>query len=116
MGYVLLVGALVFNACANILMKVGASRFAGLRNTGVSAAVLHNWPLLLGIFLFALNVVLYALALSRIPLSIGYPIMAVGGLAIITTVSALYLGETITLVQLTGLLLLAGGIVLVAYK
>lgn len=116
MGYVFLALAFVFNAAANILIKIGSAQFAALRESGIVQAVAYNWALLAGLALFACNVVLYALALSRIPLSVGYPLMTAGGLAIITLVSVLYLRESITALQLCGLLLLAAGIVLVAYK
>jgi multidrug transporter EmrE-like cation transporter len=116
MGYVLLALALVFNACANILLKMGSAQFALVSETGLVRAVLTNYALVGGCVLFALNVVLYALALSRIPLSVGYPIMTAGALVIITAVSVLYLRESLTMVQMAGLLLLLSGIVLVTYK
>lgn len=115
MGYLLLILALVFNACANVLIKIGSVQFAGIGDNFMRATI-GNWAFMAGLVLFGLNVVLYALALSRIPLSIGYPIMTVGGLAIITLASVLYLNESVTLVQLLGLLMLALGIVLVTYK
>ncbi len=115
MGYLLLVLALVFNACANVLIKIGSVQFAGIGDNFIRATI-GNGAFMAGLALFGLNVVLYALALSRIPLSIGYPIMTVGGLTIITIASVFYLHESITFVQLIGLLFLALGIVLVTYK
>lgn len=116
MGYLFLITALVFNACANVLLKLGAAQFVSVRETGVVRAVLENYFLLGGLLLFALNVLFYVLALSRISLSVGYPIMVAGSLLFITFVSLLYLNETLSLVQMFGLLLLLVGIVLVAYR
>lgn len=115
MGYVFLAFALVFNACANVLIKMGSIQFALWQDNFVRATV-GNWAFVAGLVLFALNVVLYALALSRIPLSVGYPIMTAGGIMIITLVSALYMRETVSLYQGLGLLMLMGGLILVVQR
>lgn len=116
MGYLFLALALVLNAGANILLKIGSAQFAGWHDTGIVRAAFTNPALLAGVGLFALNVILYALALSRIPLSVGYPVMVVGGLVIVTLASVLYLRESISLLQSIGLALLVVGVVLVAYR
>lgn len=116
MGYAFLAVALVFNACANMLIKTGAADFASLRTAGLAHAVFANYALMGGLVLFALNVVFYALALSRIPLSVGYPVMTAGGLLIITAFSALYLRESVGMLQMFGILLLIIGIVFVVQQ
>ncbi|MCC7500662.1 hypothetical protein IT396_02570 [Candidatus Nomurabacteria bacterium] len=116
MGYILLILALLFNALANIALKLGAAQFAALRETGIMRAVFENPYLLGGVALFACNVVLYALALSRIPLSVGYPIMVAGGIVIVTLASVLYMRETIGISHFLGLGFLLIGIVLISYK
>lgn len=115
MGYALLILALIFNACANVLIKMGSVQFAGIGDN-FWRATLGNWAFMTGLVLFALNVVLYALALSRIPLSIGYPIMTAGGIIIVTLVSVLYLREAVNMYQLAGLLMLMGGLILVVQR
>lgn len=116
MGYVLLGIALVLNATANVALKLGSTQFAAWHDVGVVRAVLGNYALMAGVVLFACNVVFYALALSRIPLSVGYPIMVGGALIIVVLISVLYLRESVTLVQMLGLCLLVAGMVLVSYK
>jgi multidrug transporter EmrE-like cation transporter len=66
--------------------------------------------------LFALNVGFYVLALTRLNLSVAYPIMMAGGVVIIIAVSVLLLHETLTTRQAVGLFLLIAGIVLVAER
>ena len=112
MGYVFLTIALVLNAGANILLKFGSQQFAVLREVGIVRAVVENYFLLGGLALFALNVLFYTLALSRIPLSLAYPAMVIGGLLIVTTGSVLYLGESLTLLQAGGLSLIILGVIL----
>ena len=108
--------ALVCNALANFLLKLGSSDFAAIRTEGLVRGVLTNYALLCGLALFACNVVFYALALSKIPLSVGYPIMTPGGLIILTTISALYLREAVGLWQMVGIGCIIMGIVLVVQK
>ena len=119
MGYVLLVVALLFNASANILLKMGARELGGLDFKQMNIAELipklaTNYFLIFGLTLFALNVVFYFGALSRVNLSIGYPIMTVGGLMIITIFSTLFLKESLTWLQYSGLFLIGLGIIFLA--
>jgi len=116
MGYVFLTLALVLNAVANILMKVGSGNLHYFTEYGIIEGLLKNYVLIIGIILFALNVMFYVLALSKINLSIGYPVMTSGGLVIISAVSYFFLKEAITPYQLFGLLLIFAGILFVTIK
>ena len=88
----------------------------GLEAPDLAGRLITNYYLLAGLSLFALNVVFYLLALTRLNLSIAYPIMMAGGVVIIVAVSVLLLQEALTLRQAVGLLLLIVGIVLVAER
>jgi small multidrug resistance pump len=113
MGYLLLTLALILNAVANLLLKIGAERLAPLDAPGFAGRMLTNFHLLAGIALFALNVVFYAAALTRLNLSVAYPVMTAGGILIVVSASFFFLKEPVTLVQFAGLLLLVAGILLV---
>ncbi len=116
MGYLFLVLALLLNATANVLLKIGATRLGPLEGPGLLARVAGDVYLLGGVLLFALNVVFYAAALTRLDLSVAYPIMVAGGIVIVVSVSALVLRESVTLVQSLGLMLLVIGIALVGQR
>jgi multidrug transporter EmrE-like cation transporter len=116
MGYLFLILALVLNATANLLMKVGADRLATSGEGGMLRGLLTNYHLLAGLSLFALNVVFYVAALTRLNLSIAYPIMMAGGVLIAVSVSLVYLDEVLSWSQGIGMLLLVAGIALVACK
>ena len=114
--------ALVLNASANLMMKVGAKRF-GESGIGLDqgfgrlvSSVLQNWVLILGLCCFATNVIFYAYALSgpKMKISIAYPIMVGGGFAIIAVVAWKLLGETMSPVQWVGVGMIMMGLVLVA--
>jgi multidrug transporter EmrE-like cation transporter len=116
MGYLFLALALVLNATANVLLKIGAARLGGLDEPNLAGRLITNYHLLAGLSLFALNVVFYVLALARLNLSVAYPIMMAGGVVIIVASSVLLLHEALTTRQTIGLFLLIVGIVLVAQR
>ena len=119
MGPFFLITALVLNALANISMKLGAQKLIfepSLKSTELIKLLVTNYFLWLGIGMFGLNVVFYIVALSKMNLSIAYPIMTAGGFLIITAFSFFYLKEPLTSLQLLGIILLSIGITLVAYK
>ena len=116
MGIALLIASLIMNSTANVLIKIGSANMSYLKTYGPILGLIKNWPFTLGVALFGINVFVYALALSKIPLSIAYPVLSVGGLIIITAISALYFKETLNTVQMVGMLLLIIGIVLIAQK
>ncbi len=112
---VFLAVAVVFNGVANVLMKLGmkdAPQVAGA--SGLIRHYLHSWPVMLGLFLFALNVLAYTQALTKIPLSVAYPIMVSLTGVIVIASSAVLFKEEITLVQWVGFALIVGGVICVA--
>ena len=115
MGYLFLSLALILNASANVLLKIGAARLGGIE-PGLLGRLVTNWQLLAGLALFALNVVFYIAALTRLNLSLAYPIMVAGGIVIVVSVSTLLLRETVTAPQMIGVLLLVLGIVLTTHR
>lgn len=113
-----LIFALTANAAANLLIRAGMR--ARAVDLGAPAAALRQivWnPLVIaGIALFALNVLSYAYVLSRIPVSTAYPIMTAGGFLIVVVASLLWLGESLDLLQILGILLIVAGVALVASR
>jgi len=118
-GWLPLLVALTLNAAANVLMKVGARLSVQLpAEAGVVAKVANflNGATLLGILLFAANVLAYRKALDHLSISVAYPIMVSVGLILVTFAAwALpLLDERITWPQLAGMALIAAGVWLVA--
>lgn len=114
-GFVLLGLAVVFNGVANVLMKQGMT--GATPGAGPAAMIRHyltSWPLILGLVLFAINIVAYTQALARLPLSIAYPIMvALTGLIVISG-SHLLFKESIGWCQWIGYALIIAGVIFVA--
>ena len=113
-----LVIALVLNAGANVLMKVGANSAGPLSDNASPWARVANFlnaATILAIFLFAANVLAYRKALDNLSVSVAYPIMVSTGMIIITIVAATpLLGERIAFWQVVGMVLIALGVWLVS--
>lgn len=99
---VYLVIAFTLNAVANVLLKIGAQKGLSYKGLGFAEMIVQNvWPLL-GVLLFALNVIFYFLALREIPLSTAYPTMVIMSFLIINSVAYFYLAEPINGFQWLG--------------
>lgn len=113
MAYLFLILAFVFNSMASLLLKSAAS--LGVVGTPLSpiAFIEGNWKLLLGLFLFASNVILYFLAIRTLPLSVAYPVMAVMTFLIVNISAVYFFDERIVPMQVVGYIGIIVGIVLV---
>lgn len=112
MQYVFLALAFVCNAGANVLLKLAANQgftFGGLLRGQWGLQTLTAGS---AIFLFGLNLCFYLVALEKIPLSIGYPIM-IGMTFVITIVASMFLGEKVGYVHAAGMALIFAGIILI---
>jgi len=119
-----LIVALVLNAGANLLMKVGmksVQESGGILRDGLFPAaktVLTSATLMTGLICFGVNAAfyMYALQSKALKISIAYPIMVGGGFAVIAVCARFHpaLSERITLGQTVGVLLVFLGILLIA--
>jgi len=115
MTYVIFTIAIILNAVANILMKVGAEKTK--ETSGIVELVLSmitNPVTILAVFCFAAALGAYNYVLMKTNLSIAYPIMTSVGYVIVLLASWLFLKETLTILQLTGMLLIITGVWMVA--
>ncbi len=109
-----LIGAISASQIGQVLLKAGAT---GLPETGNALgsllAQLLRWPTIVGLGFYAGGVLLYMVALRRIPMSVALPCTAVSFIAA-TVVGALAFGERIGERHVMGLGLICAGVVLLA--
>ena len=82
--------ALVLNATANLMIRAGAKEIAAKCSgvtavpllTALKAGMVNPW-IISGVVCFALNLAAYSYALTKLPVSMAYPIMVSVGYAII---------------------------------
>lgn len=97
---------------------------SGMAATGVEVAlqprallelvgtVLGSWRLLLGFLSFGTSSLFWLVALSRVPLSVAYPVVSLSYVIILGS-SIVLLGERPTMTTWTGALLVMGGVALI---
>jgi len=114
--YIILALAIFLNALANILMKVGMMRQgeSGGNLLLMAKKALVNPVLFAGVISFALGLVAYSYVLSKINLSIAYPVMTSLGYVIVIIASWMFLKEHITFVQVIGFAFIITGVWMVA--
>ncbi len=109
--FVLLGVALLLNASANVLIKVGMrSSSQAPEGAGLVERYLLNGYLWAGVTCFGIALVFYAWTLLKMPLSLAYPIMTTLGFAIVLGASAIFFGERLNGIQYAGLGLILVGV------
>jgi small multidrug resistance pump len=110
---IVLVCAIVFNAAANILLKLGMKNAGSLAGLGIVRMVtiaVTNVYVWLGLASFGIAFILYSVVLSRMKLSIAYPIMTSCGYVIVVGAALLLFGEQLSLMKIGGIALIVAGI------
>jgi multidrug transporter EmrE-like cation transporter len=90
------------------------SRINGSGVTSILFAALSQPVFWAGLISFGLALAAYSLVLTRLNLSIAYPIMVSMGLVIVVLISGFYLNESISVMQILGFSLIVTGVWLVA--
>lgn len=117
--FVFLIFAILFNALANILIKIGMAGEKGLFQEGIVSAVitiLTNPYAFLGIASFGLAFILYSGVLSQLDLSIAYPIMTGTGFLLVLIASVFLFHEVVNIYRLFGIAAIIMGITLISLK
>jgi len=111
-----LVVAVLTNAAANLLMKVGAANPSLEGAADAKAGNAFNLATGVAILLFIANLVAYRLTLDQMRVSVAFPILVAGSLLLVTVAAALLpsINEKITATQAGGMLLIALGVCLVS--
>ncbi|MEJ5228900.1 MAG: SMR family transporter [Pseudothermotoga sp.] len=110
----LLITAIVANALANVLVKVGALSLEtkGFRQLLMSAA--RNVYIWLGLICFGLAFIFYTMVLTKAKLSVAYPIMTSAGFVIVSLFSYFLFKENFSFWKILGILIIAIGIWIVS--
>ena len=114
----LLMAGVLLNAVAQLLLKAGTNRVGEFAFTleniaPVGAKIATSPHIIAGIGCYVVSVVVWILALSRVPVSVAYPMLSVG--YIVNAVAAWMLfGESLTAQKLVGIGFIVIGVWLVA--
>ena len=117
-AFAFLITGVLLNAAAQLALK------AGTNVTGVITLTAENWSdtlgrmatqgyFVAGIVLYAISVIVWIVGLSRVPVSIAYPMLSLG--YIVNAIAAHYLfGEAVTITRWLGIGFIIVGVWLVA--
>ena len=117
-AFFLVLTGVLLNAAAQLLIKAGAETAGQFSFTldNIWRAGLHfalQWQILLGLTCYAISVVVWILALTRVQVSIAYPMLSLG--YVVTAFAAWMLfGEALTAQKLVGIAIIIVGVVVVA--
>ncbi len=106
------------NACAQLLLKAGVNAVghfeftrANILPIGLKLAV--QWPIIGGLACYVVSVVVWVVGLSRVDVSIAYPMLSLG--YVVNAVAAWYLfGEILSLQRLVGIAIILLGVLVLA--
>jgi multidrug transporter EmrE-like cation transporter len=117
-SFLLILTGVLLNAAAQFLLKAGVHRMGAI-GLNWSALVSAGWRIAAepyiygGLACYVVSVVVWILALSRVPVSVAYPMLSIG--YVVTAVAAwAFLGESVTPLRLVGIGIIIIGVFIVA--
>jgi multidrug transporter EmrE-like cation transporter len=113
--FIVLTGVL-FNAAGQLALKAGAEKIGYLNihsNFLLSLKAALNFPIFIGLFCYAISVGIWVIALSRVQVSIAYPMLSIGYI-VVSLLAYVYFNEPITLAKFVAMLVIIFGVYLLS--
>jgi drug/metabolite transporter (DMT)-like permease len=116
-GLMLLIPAILLSTTGELFFKMGMNRIGGFEFNGnavraVFPRVIRNPFIWIGFVGFGMGAVFWLGVLSRVPLSLAYPILALSYFVVVVE-AWLFLHERVTWQRLLGVLVIVVGVVIV---
>ena len=114
----LVLTGVLLNAVAQLLLKAGSGALAGIElrasnAVAIAGRLVLNAPIIGGLVCYAISVVVWILALSRVEVSVAYPMLSVG--YVVNALAAWWLfDESLSAMRLAGIGVILIGVWLVA--
>lgn len=113
---ILVIIAIGSGAIGNLLIKLSAKGMPQTLSLETFGKLATNPTLLLGILFLAGSFPIYAMVLQRLPLSFGFPLVQNLAFVTLLILSFFFLKESLTFINLIGILLLIVGLFLAVAK
>jgi len=117
-SFILIFTGVMLNAAAQILMKAGTNavghfEFSMENVLPIGLKLVTEWHIVTALFCYALSVVVWILALSRVPVSIAFPMLSMA--YVVNAVAAWYLlGEPFSSTKLVGMGVIILGVIIIS--
>lgn len=110
MKWMILILGIAANASASVLVKISTMAPRKVPSLTDPIAALGNWPFWLGLVLYGGTFMVYAVALTKLPLNVVHPVMTAGTVAAIALCSGLIFREPFHWTTCAGILLVIAGV------
>jgi small multidrug resistance pump len=112
----LIVVFIACNASASVLVKYAFMPPRMFPSLSDPASIVLNGPLILGLAMYGLAFVLYAVALSRMPINVVHPVLTSGAIAVVAVLSSVLFREPLPLTTIAGIVLVMAGVWLITLR
>ncbi len=115
---ILILIGVMFNAAAQILLKIGMGRIGHFHLTPanfwpVSLQIAASLPIMGGLFCYVFSLAVWLVVLSRVEVSLAYPLVSIG--YVVTALAAyLLLGEQLGPMRIAGIAVIMIGVFMVS--
>lgn len=80
---ILVISGVILNALAQLLLKmatnkVGVIEVSSTLSIGALSTLFLQWPMILGLFCYGISLLVWLMALSRVDVTLAYPMLAIG--------------------------------------
>lgn len=116
MKWLILLLGIAANASASVMVKLAMQPPRQFPSLADPIAALTNWPFWSGLALYGAAFLLYAAALSRLPLNVAHPILTTGSVAAVALCSVLIFREPMHTTTLAGIGLVVAGVALITTR
>ena len=116
MKWIILILGIASNASASVLVKMAMMPPRKFPSLSDPMSALTNWPLWLGIVLYGVAFLLYAAALTRLPLNVAHPLLTAGAVASVAMCSVLIFREPFYWTTGAGIFLVIAGVALITAR
>lgn len=113
-SFLLIVTGVMLNAGAQLLLKAGVNPLGAIHIDSTNllptaVRVLTQWPILAGLGCYVVSVAVWIVALSRVDVSLAYPMLSLG--YVVNAIAAWYLfGEMLGPMRCFGIFLILAGV------
>jgi multidrug transporter EmrE-like cation transporter len=109
----LILFSISLNAFAQIALKIGSGKI-GSPNISLSFFLkLLNIPIFSGLFLYAISILSWIIALSKVDVSTAYPMLSIGYI-IVALIAYFFLGENISLFKSIAIIIIIIGVIMIS--
>jgi multidrug transporter EmrE-like cation transporter len=115
----IMIFVVTFNVCGHVFLKAGMNQLGAINPENLItnfSKIFANFSILFGLFCYVTSVAGYMVLLSRIDISIAYPVVTSLAYGAIILVSFFIFKEPFSAIKWVGLGLILGGVLLVGMK